>query len=134
MPDAAKQNGDETNVPLPLKVLDSVDASMLNSFRDLQQPDEPDLITELIDLFLKDAAEQIALLEKADITKTKFIKESAHKLKGTSGNVGALQMAALSGRLEENFADFEKARILTAEMKSEFENVSRILNDMRKND
>ncbi len=112
----------------------SVDASVLNGFRNLQQPGEPDLITELIDLFLKDAAGQIALLESADCFEAQAVKKLAYKLKGNSLHVGARRMAAASARLEENAADFNKIPLLITQIKSEFENASRILSAMRKSD
>lgn len=133
-PDAEKQNRVEADVSSKVKVLDSIDASVLNGFKDLQPPDEPDLVTELIDLFLKDAAKRIALLESADGAETDTIKEQAHSLKGSGGNIGARRIAALSEQLEENASDSDKAKRLITEIKSEFENVKRILSDMRKSD
>jgi CheY-like chemotaxis protein len=135
-PGNTKKNGAKpdsaSEIISKIKAYDSVDVSMLDSFRDLQQPNEPDLVTELIDLFLEDADKQITLLKQEDGIETLAIKHQAHRLKGSSGNVGASQIAALCGQLEENAADSDIAQRLITEIKSEFENVSRILSGMRK--
>ncbi len=134
-PEPKKQNGIEPNSntgSLKRTVLDSVEASVLESFRDLQKTGEPDFITEIIDLFLEDASSQIAFLAAADITETRIIKEKAHSLKGSSGNVGAHRMAAISVEIEENISDLGKVRLLINELICEFENVKSILSAMRK--
>ena len=53
------------NVCAGSKKYQSVDLSRLNGFIDLQQPNEPDIVTELIDLFLEDAGRRITALKKA---------------------------------------------------------------------
>jgi YesN/AraC family two-component response regulator len=43
----------------------SVDISVLDSFRDFQQTGQPDLVTELINLFIEDAKKRLSSLKKA---------------------------------------------------------------------
>jgi CheY-like chemotaxis protein/HPt (histidine-containing phosphotransfer) domain-containing protein len=135
MPD--EKNRDEIcahaqNVCASPKILASLDTSVLIGLGALQQSGEPDFVTELINLFLTDASQQIERLENAGQADT--IKQLAHTLKGSSGNLGVCRLAALSDQLEEEAADVDQARALITEIKSEFENVRRVLKPMRKND
>jgi HPt (histidine-containing phosphotransfer) domain-containing protein len=48
----------------------------------LQTPGEPDIVTELIDLFLEDARKRITILRQAaDRGDAKTIKDQAHAVK-----------------------------------------------------
>lgn len=81
----------------------SIDLSVLASFREIEQPDEPDFVTELIDLFLSDTTSQIKLLRVAAVANdVNELRRLAHLLKGSSGNIGAKRMATLCEALENN--------------------------------
>lgn len=110
----------------------SVDLSVLNGFKDLQQSDEPDIVTELIDLFLTDAERRITILKRAIAKQeTAEIKIQAHNLKGSSGNIGAKYMAILSEKLELKPLDADEMQVLLAEIEVELLEVTRILTEMR---
>lgn len=107
-----------------------VDLSVLTSFEEIQVEGEPDLIVELIDLYLEDAPRQMALMQKADAeTDEKMLKRAAHSLKGSSANLGVRGIAALCAEIER--ADcgdsFQKATLLVAGMEQEFERVRQVL-------
>lgn len=69
---------------------------MLESLRELQQEGEPDILDELIALFLEDTLQQLAALREAvENEDTQSVERIAHTLKGSCGNMGALRMATL---------------------------------------
>ncbi|MEP6902263.1 MAG: PAS domain S-box protein [Actinomycetota bacterium] len=111
----------------------SVDLSVLNGFRDLQQPNEPEIVTELIDLFLDDAGRRITALKKSVAgRKITNIKEQAHGIKGSSSNIGAFHIAALCKKFEEEVLNITQIKSLITEIEDEFQVVTRILKDLRR--
>ena len=86
----------------------------------------------MIELFLNEATSLLKALHEAltgdDAVE---IQRLAHCLKGTSGNIGALQMAALSEELE-NQDPVNNARDLLAQLEDEFELVHETLKVERK--
>jgi HPt (histidine-containing phosphotransfer) domain-containing protein len=80
---------------------DGVDMESLNAFEELQLDDGSDLIVELIDLYLLDAAQRISQIREASI-KTEWVslKRAAHNLRGSSGNLGVLKVAEICQKLE----------------------------------
>ncbi|HLL40933.1 MAG TPA: response regulator, partial [Rubrobacteraceae bacterium] len=79
----------------------SVDYSVLESLRELQGEGEPDILEELVGMFLDDAPSQLETLkEAAEKGDTQSIERLAHTLKGSCGNMGAVRMEALYSELE----------------------------------
>lgn len=74
---------------------------VLENFRQLQAPDEPDLVQQLIDLYLADTPERLNALHQAlaqgDATR---VAQAAHSLKGSSANIGAQRVARVCLELE----------------------------------
>ena len=102
----------------------SIDQAQFDSLKEIQQPA---FMTELIDLFLDEAAAHLKDLHKALTRKDAVeIQRVAHRLKGSSANIGATQMAALSDELENN-AVANDARDLLAGLESEFALVREVL-------
>ena len=80
---------------------DAVDMEVLNAFEELQRDDGSDLIVELIDLYLLDAAKRVSQIREASIaTEWVLLKRAAHNLKGSSGNLGVRQVAEICQKLE----------------------------------
>ncbi|HLM47474.1 MAG TPA: response regulator, partial [Myxococcaceae bacterium] len=78
-----------------------LDRSVLAGLRELQEEGEPDILGELIGLFLTDAPPQlVALREAAEAGDARSVERIAHTLKGSCGNMGAVGMAALCTELE----------------------------------
>jgi len=78
-----------------------LDGTMLNNFRALRMPGEPDPVAELIDLFLKDLPGRIdAITDAAQRHDAAALKLTAHTLKGSASNLGGTRLARLCEQLE----------------------------------
>lgn len=78
-----------------------LDQDVLASLRELQGEGEPDLVGELVELFIEDTPARIADLRQAvargDLEATAL---AAHSCKGSSANLGATALAGACGALE----------------------------------
>ena len=109
-----------------------IDQAQLTSLRELQQPGEADFVTELIDLFLDEATSQLKALHGALMKDDAVeIQRVAHRLKGSSASMGAMQMAALFEELESK-DPARDAREILAQLDNEVELVRAALNAERK--
>jgi HPt (histidine-containing phosphotransfer) domain-containing protein len=90
---------DQQGVPEMFKTV--VDLAVLRSYEKIQLDGEPDLIVELIDLYLEDARRRLNVM-KESLTNRNWlsVKREAHSLRGSSGNLGALQMALICDQIE----------------------------------
>jgi HPt (histidine-containing phosphotransfer) domain-containing protein len=80
---------------------DRLDLELLNAFEALQSDDSCDLIIELIDLYIQDAAQQILAIRKATAAREwAAVKRAAHNLKGSSSTLGVRHMAEICEKLE----------------------------------
>jgi HPt (histidine-containing phosphotransfer) domain-containing protein len=81
--------------------LDAVDLAVLKGFEDMQGEGEPDLVVELINLYLEDAPRKVAsMLEAVAGADDVSLRRAAHSLKGSSATIGAFGVAALCEELE----------------------------------
>lgn len=103
-----------------------VDISVLTAFEDVQREGEPDLIVELIDLYLADVPQRLSAI-KDSILKTDRVslKLAAHNLKGGSANLGVTAIASLCEELEHADLDesFQQADILFNRLEQTFARV-----------
>ena len=80
----------------------SVDLSVLFGLRELQEEGKPDILNELIELYLTDVPPQLAALREAvEAGDAHAVERISHTLKGSSANMGAVRMEALCTELEE---------------------------------
>jgi len=113
----------------------AIDVTVLGSLESAQADGEPDLIVELIDLFLKDAPRRLAnmstFLEDGDLHS---LSREAHCLKGSSATLGALVMTKLCQAVENIVRDrpWEIARALS-DLHHEFLRVLEALSAERHN-
>jgi len=112
----------------------AVDLAVLASYEEAQIEGEPDFVVELIDLYLNEVPRLLDALRSAIENKDRALaKRTAHSLRGSSGNLGVLQIAALAGELEhlENPCS-TNARELLQQLESEFRPVDEILSAERR--
>jgi HPt (histidine-containing phosphotransfer) domain-containing protein len=80
---------------------DAVDMAVLRAFEEIQGEGEPDLIVELINLFLKDAPVKLASIQEAAAEgDAGSLRRAAHSLKGSSACLGVGHVATLCEELE----------------------------------
>lgn len=122
---------------LPLNVSENelrqiVDLSVLEGYKDYQQPGEPDLVSELINLFARDTTIRLSTLKQAVADgDTTLIKREAHNAKGAAGNIGALRMAEICSELEQKASETADADILISRLECEFNRVVEILSSVK---
>ena len=109
--------------------LAAVDLAVLASYEEAQIEGEPDFVVELIDLYLDEVPRLFDSLHTAiqnndDAT----AKRAAHSLRGSSGNLGVLQIAAIADELEhlENPCGTSATQLLQS-LENEFRRVKEIL-------
>ena len=110
----------------PDTVSDAVDMAVLTSFEEAQGEGEPDLVVELIDLYLEDTPHRVAAIREA-LAKTdgQSLERAAHCLKGSSASLGAGQVAVLCEELEQIARDFsfQAVEVVVTRLEHEFERV-----------
>lgn len=83
----------------------TLDPAIIESLRSFQSEGEPDLLVELVGIFLEDAPERIGSLRKAlAVGDGREIARLAHSLKGICANQGAQRMAAICAEIEKRAA------------------------------
>ena len=109
-----------------------INLSVLEGLKKFQQADEPDFVTELIDLFLDDTAVQLKSLKGAvstnDVTE---VRRLAHLVKGSSGNIGAVGLAELCQEMENLEGAVGTRQTLLARLEEEFLQVTEAFNAQR---
>jgi HPt (histidine-containing phosphotransfer) domain-containing protein len=80
----------------------ALDAAVLETLRQLNQPGQPDIIREVLTMFLADAPERLGAIDQAmQSGNTEALQRAAHALKGGAGSIGALALQACCRELEE---------------------------------
>ena len=95
----------------------TLDPAVLDRLTELQDPDEPDIVKSLIDLFLVEGRERIDTMHKASAAGDAQARaRAAHSLKGSAGTIGALHLQELcaaiehgTGNVEDASAEFQRA-------------------------
>src|SRR6185436_17852187 len=79
----------------------AVDISALRNLEQAQEEGEPDLIVEVIDLYLEQAPRQlIAMAAQLSQGDAVSLRRTAHSLKGSSATLGAMHTAAVCEAIE----------------------------------
>ena len=104
-------------------VAPAIDVQVLANLRELQDPDEPDFVVELIDHLLAETPERLAAIGAAIAAgDAKALNRIAHSLKSSCGNLGAIGLSALCAQLERAGAEarLDGAPALLEQARAEF--------------
>jgi CheY-like chemotaxis protein len=107
-----------------------LDQAVIAGLRELREPNEPDSLKELAELFIKDARMRISRLDRALADKDGHgTAATAHTLKGSANNLGARHLAVLCASLEKaaKSADMAEAANILLDVKGEFQKVEQAL-------
>jgi signal transduction histidine kinase/HPt (histidine-containing phosphotransfer) domain-containing protein/FixJ family two-component response regulator len=81
---------------------EGVDLAILDGLRDELEAERPDALRELLDQFLRGARDRLRDVESAIAgIDARALEHAAHKLRGSSSNLGAHSFARVCARLEE---------------------------------
>jgi HPt (histidine-containing phosphotransfer) domain-containing protein len=95
-------NVEDIQTAVPEAFGSAVDQSVLAGYEMIQLDGEPDLVIELIDLYLEDAPRRLSAMQEAAAHRDwQSVKREAHSLRGSSGSVGAVQVAQACVEIEE---------------------------------
>ena len=80
----------------------SIDRSVLDAIRALQSEEDPNIVRELIIIYLEDSGARLSDMRNAvSMGDPALIRRAAHGLRGSSANLGANTLAALCAQLED---------------------------------
>lgn len=89
-----------------------IDMRVIAELRELGGDEDPGLLAELIDLFLRDAPERLQEVQTGLATgEIKLVERAAHTLKSSSANIGAKRLSVICRRIEELARNLEKDAI-----------------------
>jgi CheY-like chemotaxis protein len=114
---------------------DVIDPIIMASLRQLRKPNQPDPVSDLISLFLRDAPPQFLAIEKAIRERNMAATlDAASSLKGNAANLGARRLASLCAEIEEQArgGTLEEAAPMLEQAKDEFTRVQFALERERK--
>jgi TMAO reductase system sensor TorS len=100
------------------------DNQVLENYRQIQRPDQPDIINRLITIYQKSSLTLLAEIDSAvQASDDKRLWHAAHSLKSSSANLGALKLARLCEELEMQgrAGRREQAAELAASVRHEYE-------------
>ena len=80
-----------------------LDPTVIETLRQLTVPGEPDVLAEVLKLFLEEAPTRIAKLRNAWETRDiQSVQRLAHSLKGSAGNIGATTLFEICKQLDSS--------------------------------
>jgi HPt (histidine-containing phosphotransfer) domain-containing protein len=103
-----------------------LDPAVIATLRQLTPPGEPDVLAEVLELFLQDVPRRLARLRAScgsgDAVE---LHKTAHSLKGSAGNIGARAMFAICRQLDDHgrAGDLTDAKRLVDALDAEFARV-----------
>ena len=103
-----------------------LDPSVLAKLRQLTVPGEPDVLGEVLTLFLEEVPPRIARLRNAWASgNIEEMQRAAHSLKGSAGNIGASGMFDVCRQLDglSRSGSLESAATLVDALDAEFDKV-----------
>ena len=110
----------------------SIDQSMLDIIRDMEDEDDPNMLADIIGLYLDMAPELLQAMQTAIAHKeAEPLRVAAHTLKSSSANVGARMLSDLCRELEElgRSGSLENAATKFSQLHDEYQRVDAALSD-----
>ena len=104
----------------------ALDPRVLASLRELTAPGEPDVLADVLQLFLEEFPKKLRTLQAAmEAGDAEQVARAAHSLKGSSGNIGASSMLDICGRIDDfaRAGDLEKLTPLVGQLTDEYHRV-----------
>ena len=104
-----------------------LDRAVMATLRQLTTPGEPDVLTEVLQLFLQEVPPRIDRLRIAYAAgNIEEVYRAAHSLKGSAGNIGAERLMGVCRKLDEmgRAGDLTDAAPLVAALGLEYETVA----------
>jgi HPt (histidine-containing phosphotransfer) domain-containing protein len=112
----------------------TLNPAVIDSLRALNQDGEPDVVQEVLALFLADAPQQVdAIVRAAAAGGGEPLQRAAHTLKGAAGNIGAVRLHGICHELEHLgqarsvVGVTERVRMLLAEFAAVRDAIARLL-------
>ena len=111
-----------------------LDMAVVDELLSLSDDGDPELLLDLIRLFLEDGPSKLAAVAQGlRAHDFEMMERAAHSLKGSSGNLGArrLQNTCELMQMATRNHDFAVTRELVPQMVSEYEEVRQALEELR---
>lgn len=111
-----------------------IDMSVVDELLSLCEDGDPELLLDLIGIFLEDGPAKVqAVMDGLATNDIEKVERAAHSLKGSSGNLGATLLQATCERLQTcgRDKDLDTARTLGPELESTFASARKALDDIR---
>jgi len=127
--DASTDTSRTTQMTSPAPLPPPVDPEVIEMLASLQEPGEPDLVIELVTLFLRDTPERLGELAGPALDAGR-VARVAHAIKGSSGNLGAMTLQDVASRLEQAGHRGESPDVLarlTSDLQQEYARVDEYL-------
>ena len=105
---------------------DVLDPDVVDRLRQLTPPGDPDVLTQILHLFLDDVPKRIETLRAATAAGDAIaVQRTAHSLKGSSGNIGARALCEVCQQLDDGAkaGDLARLRSLVESVVSEYARV-----------
>jgi PAS domain S-box-containing protein len=113
----------------------AVDLEIIANLRELQEPDEPDFVTELIDVLFGELPQKVLTMETALAARDAHgVNRLAHSMKSSAANLGAMPLSRIFHAIERKGAggDLSGVDALVAAVKAEFDRVKVALSAERR--
>jgi HPt (histidine-containing phosphotransfer) domain-containing protein len=104
-----------------------LDPAVIATLRNLTPPGEPDVLTEILQMFLQEVPPRIERLRNAwTAGNIEEMRRAAHSLKGSAGNIGAHALHAVCSAIDDQGRSGELADtgVLVAALGVEFGKVA----------
>ena len=110
-----------------------LDPSVIDNLRQLNREGEPDVVHEVMTLFLDDAPKHLSLIDAAVVkADAPGLQRAAHALKGASASIGATALQAACRELEDlsRSGTLDGAKAVVARVRDEFARVKAEINQL----